>query len=632
LRYRNIMSQTQKKRGREDTAGNLNENMLDTGDFSQAVLDSLDSNIAVLDADGQIVAVNEAWLRFTRENGETQPAGIGPGVNYLEVCRLSNGKDSDIAREALDGIQSVLDGSRDLFTLEYPCHSPKLQRWFVMKVRPLTCRRGGAIVSHTDITDRKKVDDSVDDLRRRLSFMQDVGEGIWDWNVMKGEVYCSPRLLQALGYPSDKLTTDVDFWRGIVHPEDSLEVEKAMEEHLAGRNATFDHELRLRLGSGQYRWTHSLGKVVEWDDGRPLRMIGIDHDITKRKQREEDLRNAYAEAERLKNLLEAENVYLSREMSFELGFEEIIGESPALKHVLNRVSQVAPTDMTVLILGETGTGKGQIAYSIHNGSNRREGPLIHVNCAALPSNLIESELFGREKGAYTGAESRQFGRFELADHGTIFLDEIGELPLELQAKLLRVIEERKFERLGSPRTLTVDVRIIASTNRNLEDDIKKGRFREDLYFRLNVFPIEVPPLSQRDGDISLLVQCFIKRFNGKYGKEIKRVSKSTMDALQSYSWPGNVRELASVIERAVITSHGTTLDIVERIGTSFNMKIERPHNKNLLDVERAHIISVLEETGWRVEGAKGAARILGINPSTLRTRMRKLAIIRPKGR
>jgi transcriptional regulator with GAF, ATPase, and Fis domain len=298
--------------------------------------------------------------------------------------------------------------------------------------------------------------------------------------------------------------------------------------------------------------------------------------------------------------------------------------------VFLRVEQVAPQDATVLLLGETGTGKGVVARAIHGRSSRKDRPLITVNCSALPANLIESELFGREKGAFTGSGDRQMGRFELADNGTLFLDEIGEMPMELQTKLLRVIQDGEFERLGGPRTIKVDVRIIASTNRNLEKEIRKGGFREDLFYRLNVFPITIPPLRRRKEDIPLLVDYFVAKFNKKTGKKIETVSKGTLDVLQEYDWPGNVRELESVIERAVITSQGTGLQILDRFVNSMMAgEQEAQECKVLADIERDHIFRALEKTGWRIEGKKGAAAMLGLNPSTLRGRMRKDGIRRP---
>ncbi len=284
---------------------------------------------------------------------------------------------------------------------------------------------------------------------------------------------------------------------------------------------------------------------------------------------------------------------------------------------------------TVLLLGETGTGKGVVARAIHGRSARKALPMVTVNCTSLPANLIESELFGREKGAFTGAHARQMGRFELADKGTIFLDEIGEMPLELQCKLLRVIQDGEFERLGSPLTIKVDVRIIAASNRNLEEEVKKGRFREDLYYRLNVFPIFIPPLRQRKEDVPLLVHHFIAKFNKKIGKKIDTVANETMNYLQEYYWPGNVRELESIIERAMITSQGSVLQVLDRFETFRNPDDTAGQNvKALGDLEHDHILSVLQKTGWRIEGKNGAAKLLGLNASTLRARMRKFGIVR----
>jgi len=352
-------------------------------------------------------------------------------------------------------------------------------------------------------------------------------------------------------------------------------------------------------------------------------------EIEEHKRSEASLQDAYLEIKLLKDRLQAENIYLQQEAARVNNFGEIIGQSSAISYVFFRVEQVAPMDATVLLLGETGTGKGVIARTIHSRSSRKDRPMITVNCTSLPANLIESELFGREKGAFTGAHARQMGRFELADGGTIFLDEIGEMPLELQSKLLRVVQDGEFERLGSPRTIKVNVRIIAASNRNLEEEIKNGRFREDLFYRLNVFPITIPPLRQRTDDIPLLVNYFIAKFNKKMGKKIEAVSKDTMNALQGYHWPGNVRELESVIERAVITSQGTALQIVDRFET-FKKTEDLPGQevKALAELEHDHILQVLQKTGWRIEGKNGAATLLGLNPSTLRARMRKDGIHR----
>jgi len=352
-------------------------------------------------------------------------------------------------------------------------------------------------------------------------------------------------------------------------------------------------------------------------------------EIDVRKSTEASLLTAYEEIKLMKNRLQAENVYLQQEVDRKYNFGEIVGQSALLARVFTQVEQVAPMNATVLLLGETGTGKGVIARAIHNSSSRKGKPLITVDCATLPATLVESELFGREKGAFTGSTVRQIGRFELADGGTIFLDEIGEMPLELQSKLLRIIQDGEFERLGSPRTIKTDVRIIAASNRNLGEEIKNGRFREDLYYRLNVFPITMPPLRQRPEDIPLLVNHFVAKFNNKIGKRIETVSKETLAALQEYHWPGNVRELESVIERAVITSQGNALQVLDRFD-SIRKKEESTDRdiKALAELEHDHVLHVLQKTGWRIEGQNGAAILLGLNPSTLRARMRKYGITR----
>jgi chemotaxis protein methyltransferase CheR len=341
------------------------------------------------------------------------------------------------------------------------------------------------------------------------------------------------------------------------------------------------------------------------------------------------LQQALDEVEQLKNQLQAENVYLQEEIKLNHNFEEIIGRSAAMTKVLRNVEQVAATDATVLILGETGTGKELIARSIHNLSPRKKRPLVKVNCAALPANLIESELFGHEKGAFTGATARKAGRFELANGGTIFLDEIGDLPLELQAKLLRVLQEGEFERLGGTQTLPVDVRVIAATNRDLVKLIEEKKFREDLYYRLNVFPLSLPPLRARHGDLALVVRHFVDKYSKRLGKKIDTIPQKVMAALEAYDWPGNVRELENVIERALILSRGTTLHFDDTLGNRRNPNASSTSMLTLQEVERHHILQMLEQTRWRVEGKHGAAIRLGLNPSTLRSRMRKLGIERP---
>ncbi|MGE3844631.1 MAG: sigma 54-interacting transcriptional regulator [Vicinamibacterales bacterium] len=359
-----------------------------------------------------------------------------------------------------------------------------------------------------------------------------------------------------------------------------------------------------------------------------------------REQAEIRLRSALEEVERLKNQLQAENAYLQEEIRKEHDFEEMVGNSPALLALFRKIERVASTDATVLVQGETGTGKELIARALHNSGPRKHRPLVKVNCGAVPRSLLESELFGHVKGAFTGAIDRRVGRFELADGGTLFLDEVGELPLETQVKLLRVLQEQEFEPVGSNKTVRVDVRIMAATNRRLEDEVQAGRFRSDLFFRLNVIPLAVPPLRDRAGDIPLLVTFFVSRFAKKFGRDVQGVTRETMDLLSRYSWPGNVRELQNVIERAVVLSNGRLLslgsDLLPKTDAAPSDNVfsepaftgERRQSMTLEEAERTHIRAVLAATAGVIEGAQGAAQILQIHPNTLRSRMKKLGIRR----
>jgi len=413
------------------------------------------------------------------------------------------------------------------------------------------------------------------------------------------------------------------FFQG-VHPQDRDRVHQAVQQALqSGENLLCDY--RIVLPDGSIRWMVARGHRHPRSAGESDRLMGVSIDITERKKLEEQLKEHLHEIEGLKQQLERENIYLREEVNLLVEHTEIVGKSLAMKRILAQAEQVARTDSTVLILGETGTGKELLARAIHSMSVRKDRPLITVNCASLPPTLIESELFGREKGAYTGAMTKMIGRFEIADGSTLFLDEIGELPLELQSKLLRVLEEGNFERLGSTTPLHVNVRIIAATNRDIEQEVKDGKFRRDLFYRLNVFPIVIPPLRERPEDIPLMVWVFIREFQKRMGKEIEAISKKNMETLQSYSWPGNVRELRNVIEHAMILSKDKTLVAhVPKLGSS-----EASTPRNLEEMERRHILSVLERTGWRVAGKGGAAEVLGLKRSTLLSRMKKLGIHRP---
>jgi PAS domain S-box-containing protein len=350
-------------------------------------------------------------------------------------------------------------------------------------------------------------------------------------------------------------------------------------------------------------------------------------DISKRKKSEFQLKEAFKQINSLKNKLQAENLYLQDEIKLNHNFEEIITQSKKFIRVLGNVEQVASTDSTVLILGETGTGKELLARAIHNISGRKNSPLVKVNCASLPATLIESELFGYEKGAFTGALTQKIGRFELADGGTIFLDEIGELPLELQPKLLRVLQDGEFERLGNPKTIKVNVRVIAATNKDLKKEAKENRFRDDLFFRLNVFPIRIPSLRERKEDIPILLNHFIKKYSAKLSKKIKTVSQQALVSLQTYDWPGNIREMENVVERAIIISNNESLDLGDWFETA---NINSKPNKiiPLADYEKEYILKILNLKNWRIRGENGVANALGLKPTTLEAKMKKLGIHR----
>jgi formate hydrogenlyase transcriptional activator len=382
----------------------------------------------------------------------------------------------------------------------------------------------------------------------------------------------------------------------------------------------------------------TVNRPGEWLEGvvPRLGLVGnVFASAIERRRADLELKQAYDEIRQLKDHLETENITLREEIRTSFEDNELIGKSHVFRIILHQVEQVGPTNSTVLILGETGTGKGLIARRIHQQSVRKDRPTVTVNCAALPATLVESELFGHEKGAFTGALYQKKGRFELADKGTIFLDEIGDLPIELQAKLLRILQDHEFERLGSSVTRTVDTRVIAATNRDLDPLIEKGAFRADLYYRLGVFPIRVPSLRERRGDIPLLVWFFITNLQTRLGKIIETVPARVMDALIAYDWPGNVRELRNIVERAMILSPGTRLELEDSFAgrhrtTHVSSQAHEQQSENLEDAQRTHIVRVLEDCGWKVRGKGGAAERLGLKRTTLQSRMKKLGIQRPK--
>ena len=400
----------------------------------------------------------------------------------------------------------------------------------------------------------------------------------------------------------------------------------------------FEREVEITSKAGRKKMLKVKRIIMPASEGDWSKSLISCVDITHLKNTEGNLKKALDEVQLLKERLEAENIYLQHEIKQDHNFDEIVSQSAAFKNVLEKVGQVADTDATVLILGESGTGKELIARAIHSVSKRSSRPLVKVNCAALPVNLIESELFGHEKGAFTGAIAQKAGRFELADGGTLFLDEIGEMPLDLQSKLLRVLQEGEFERVGGSKTIRVDVRVIAATNRDLHTSVNEKEFRADLYYRLNVFPISSPSLRERKEDIPVLVNHFCKKYGVKFGKKITSVSKLALDTLLKYDWPGNVRELENIIERGIIVSKSNVLEAGDWLPI-FNRTSnqpppgttkENPMGRSLEAVERDHILEVLNKTHWKIRGENGAAKILNLNPTTLEARMKKLQISRSK--
>jgi PAS domain S-box-containing protein len=507
-------------------------------------------------------------------------------------------------------------------------------RWQVLGALGLLVAQGlliaGLVVQRRQ---RRRAVAGLAEAEHRYRTVADFGVDWEYWALPDGSLrYVSPSCEAISGYAAAAFLDRPALMNDIVADEDR----DAWRQHRAQGHSGPERrtmEFRIRRADGETRWIEHVCARVTGPDGSDMGTRGSNRDITARKQAEEDLRRALREIEELRDRLELDNSYLREQLHPEGGIEGILGASDAMRYATAKAQQVAKTTSTVLLLGETGVGKSLLAQAIHDLSPRRARPLVTLDCAALPSSLIESELFGHEKGAFTGAQAMRRGRFEIADGGTLFLDEIAELPLDLQGRLLRAVQDGRFERVGSSVTRRTDVRLIAATNRRLDDEVRAGRFRQDLLYRLNVFPITVPPLRQRPDDIPLLTAHFLQKHCRRLGVPVPPVSKATMKALQAREWPGNVRELENVIERVLITSRGTRFELGGEVA-SHDDAVPAARNlpgapRTLAQLERDHIVATLEQLEWRIEGAGGAAEALGINASTLRSRMQKHGIRRP---
>ncbi|MGB9235720.1 MAG: sigma 54-interacting transcriptional regulator, partial [Terriglobales bacterium] len=467
-----------------------------------------------------------------------------------------------------------------------------------------------------DITERRRAEEALRESEERMRLAQEAAKiGCFERNMRTGEAHWTPQTEEMFGLQPGTGPKSIPEFLSLIHPADRQHVEDLFAESVAtGRGAG---EWRVIWPDGSVHWIDGRWKVFKDQQGTPLRAIGIDSDITERKRVEDELRQA-------KEKLTEEKLYLEQTFDTEMGFEEIIGQSQGLKTVMEMVTRVAASDATVLLLGETGTGKELVARALHRLSRRGASSFVKMNCAAIPSGLLESELFGAEKGAYTGAVNRKIGRLELADNGTLFLDEIGEIALALQPKLLCVLQDQEFERLGGTQTLKVNFRLIAATNRNLAESVRHNEFRSDLYYRLNVFPIRVPPLRERRDDIPLLVEHFVRKYARRMSKSITSIPRKTMNALAAWDWPGNVRELENFLERSVILTNGSVL--AAPLSELQPASSTRAQAETLEAAERKHILEALRLSKGRISGEHGAAARLGLKRTTLQSKLKHMHI------
>jgi len=578
--------------------------------FAEDIIESIPSLFYVLDENLKLIK----WNRNPELFGYSRQELMGMDV----VNELVPAEDRQYV---LDRIADVFNKGRSNVYVRLKHKNGNMTWYFITGVRSYINSKYYQIGVGINYIEIEQAKEALREIHNWLDLAAESADaGFWAYDFKSNQFSMTDKWFELHGVAQTE-NMDFESLLGLIDPANRESLRNAVDSTIrTGKDLKMEY--RVNLPSGESRWIDVRARMHVKPTGELDRLMGLSMDITERKSMEVELHERMKEVIGLKKQLEKENSYLREEVRNIFRQEEIIYESRVFKNLLTKAEQVAPTDTTVMILGETGTGKEVMARAIHNMSRRRERPLVTINCASLPPALIESELFGREKGAYTGAMTKMAGRFEAANGSTLFLDEIGELPLELQSKFLRAIELGRFERLGSTRSIQVDIRIIVATNRDLAREVREGRFRSDLYYRLNVFPIVIPPLRERKEDIPALVRGFVEKFQKKLGKRIESIPDKTMRALQSYSWPGNIRELRNVIEHAMIISDKTlTVQLPADIQ-------EEPPGSGLKEMERQHILKVLEQTGWRIAGKHGAAEILGLKRTTLIYKLNILGIKR----
>jgi PAS domain S-box-containing protein len=588
----------------------------------RTILDAIPQLIIAIGADGNFLYANQAVREYTGMTKEELSKSYRDVFHPEDTERLRDEREVAISRTAP-------------FQYERRVRRKDGQyRWFLVQYKPFLDQEGKVIrwyTTGTDIDDRKRAEEKLRRSEWNLLEAQRLGHtGSWSIDIASETVTASPEMLRLVGFKPGEDCSSEAYHFNKVHPEDRERVQ-ALFGRSVNERIDFEAHYRMLGDGGAIKYMHSIGHPVLNETGSLVEFVGAVIDTTEQTQARIALENALAEVKLLRDQLYKENLALRDEVDRVSMFEEILGTSQALQAVVSRVIKVAPTDSSVLITGETGTGKELIARAIHKRSMRSQRAFVSVNCAALAPSLISSELFGHEKGAFTGATQRRLGRFELANGGTIFLDEVGELPTDTQIALLRVLQEREFERVGGTQSIQVDVRMVAATNRDLEAAIANGTFRRDLFYRLNVFPIQMPPLRERKDDILTLLEYFVQRFGRKLGKNFSRIDKRTVELFRSYDWPGNVRELQNVVERSVIVSPDDVF-CVDEAWLSTDAAKPRPEQHLPESTngdsgrERQIIETALAESGGRVYGTNGAAAKLRIPPSTLDSKIKKLKI------